>query len=202
MRSLLFTARWAKDAPLFARWEEERDSFLLRSVFTTPFQAAQGARIEGTYELGDGLGGDFSFGRFTGHARALRTVGVRHTVLGRVLAGFTIGDPPAQRRFAIGGLGTVRGYALKEFPGENMLVATGEWTIATRPRWPSLVAFYDGGQAWTSGADGEGWKSAAGAGLEIRFLSRAFARVDLAFPFSPSEGQDKARVYGLVQLPF
>ena len=202
MRSLLFTARWSKDGPLFARWEDERESFLLRSVFTTPFQAAQGARVEGTYELGDGLGGDFSFGRFTGHARAARAIGVRHALLGRVLAGLTNGDPPPQRRFAIGGLGTVRGYALKEFAGENMLVVTGEWKTATRPRWPSLVAFYDGGQAWTSDVTGAGWKSAAGVGLDIHILERGFARVDLAFPFSPSPGQESARVYGLIQLPF
>jgi hypothetical protein len=202
MRSLLFTARWSKDAALFARWEDERESYLVRSVFATPFQAAQGARLEGTYELADGLGGDFSFGRFTGHARARRPLGARHAVLGRVLAGFTHGDPPRQHRFALGGLGTLRGYALKEFPGENMLVTTAEWTMATRPRWPSLVAFYDGGRAWTSGVSGAGWKSAAGVGLDIRFLNRAFARVDVAFPFSPGEGRDAARVYGLVQMPF
>ncbi len=203
MRSLLFTARWSRAAPLFGRWEDERESFLLRSTFGTPFVHAQGARLEGTYEVAsDALGGDFEFQRFTGQARASRAVGARHTVLARVLAGFTGGDPPPQRRFAIGGLGTLRGYALKEFRGENALVATGEWTIATRPRWPSILFFYDGGSAWTSGFDGAGWKSAAGAGLHLRFLTRGYARIDVAFPFQPSEGQETARVYGMLQLPF
>jgi hypothetical protein len=203
MRSLLLTARWAREAALFGRWVDERESFLLRSVFGTPFVAAQGVRVEGTYEVAaDALGGDFSFRRFTGQARAGRAIGARHTAVGRILAGFTGGTPPPQRRFALGGLGTLRGYALKEFRGENALVATAEWTIATRPRLPSVVFFYDGGAAWTGGSDGAGWKSGAGAGLEWRFLTRGRARVDVAFPFQPSAGQERARVYGLLQLPF
>ena len=203
MRSLLFTARWSRAAPLFGRWEEERESFLLRSTFGTPFVHPQGARVEGTYEVAaDGLGGDFAFHYFTGQARASRAIGTRHTAVGRLLAGFTSGDPPPQRRFAVGGLGTLRGYALKEFAGEHAVVATGEWLIATRPRWPSLVFFYDGGTAWTSGLDGPGWKSDAGAGLEWRFMTRGNARVDVAFPFQPSAGQEKVRVYGMLRLPF
>jgi outer membrane translocation and assembly module TamA len=203
MRTLLFTARWSEDAPLFARWIDEQDSFLLRTVYGTPFQYVQGARVEGTYELAtDALGGDFSFGRFTGQVRAARMVGARHHVLGRVLGGFTNGDPPLQRRFALGGLGTVRGYSYKQFPGEQMVVATGEWMAATRGRWPSVVAFVDGGRAWTSGVDGAGWKSSAGVGLDFRPLSRGYARIDVAFPFQKSPGQDGARVYGMIQLPF
>jgi hypothetical protein len=203
MRSLLVTARWSRDAPLFGRWDGERESFLLRSVFGTPFLAAQGARVEATWEVAaDALGGDFEFQRFVGHARASRAIGARSVALARVLAGFTGGTPPPQRRFALGGLGTLRGYALKEFQGENMVVATGEWTVDTRPRLPAVVVFYDGGTAWAEGVDGPGWKSAAGAGLEWRFLTRGKARVDVAFPFQPSEGQERARVYGLLQLPF
>ena len=133
---------------------------------------------------------------------AARAVGTRHNILGRVLGGFTNGDPPLQRRFALGGVGTVRGYSYKQFPGEQMVVATGEWMMATRPRWPSVVAFADGGKAWTSGVAGAGWKSSAGIGLDFRPLRRGYARVDLAFPFQPSPGQDWARVYGMIQLPF
>jgi len=106
------------------------------------------------------------------------------------------------RRFALGGLGTVRGYSYKQFPGEQMVVATGEWMTATRGRWPSVVAFVDGGRAWTSGVDGAGWKSSAGVGLDFRPLRRGYARIDVAFPFQKSPGQDWARVYGMVQLPF
>ncbi len=51
MRSLLFTARWAHDAPLFSNWDYEQDSFLLRTVYGTPFEHPQGARVEATYEV-------------------------------------------------------------------------------------------------------------------------------------------------------
>ena len=135
MRSLLFTARWAHRAPLFPSWNLERDSFLLRTPFGTPYEDAQGARVEATYEIATtGLGGDFAFQRLTSQARASRPVGARQTVTGRVLLGLTRGDPPLQRRFALGGLGTLRGYARKEFPGDNALIATAEWRIETRPR--------------------------------------------------------------------
>ena len=203
MRSLLFTGRWARDAALFGRWEDERESFLLRTFVGTPFVAAQGARVEATYEVAaDALGGDFSFQRFVGQARASRAIGARSVAVGRVLGGFTGGTPPPQRRFAIGGLGTVRGYALKEFPGRNMVLATAELRVGTRPRRPAAIFFYDGGTAWSEGVDGAGWKSAAGAGLEWRFLTRGKARVDVAFPFQPSAGQENVRVYGMLQLPF
>ncbi len=203
MRSLLFTARWAHRAPLFPAWESERESFLVRTPYGTPFEHAQGERVEATYEVAaDGLGSDFSFQRLTGQARASRRVGTRSTVTGRLLAGLTRGAPPLQRRFALGGLGTLRGYALKEFAGEQAVLATAEWMMRTKPRLPALVLFYDGGAAWTKDIEGAGWKSDAGAGLEWRIASRGWVRVDLAIPFQPSPGADRARVYALVRLPF
>jgi len=203
MRSVLVTARWAHQAPLFPSWGLERESFLLRTPYGTPFEHGQGERIEATYEVSsDGLGSDFSFQRLTGQARASRAVGARHTVMGRVLTGITRGTPPPQRTLPLGGLGTLRGYALKEFAGENALLATAEWMMQTRPRFPALVLFYDGGAAWTQDRDGAGFKSDAGAGLEWRILNRGWARVDLAVPFQPSPGADRARVYGMIRLPF
>jgi Omp85 superfamily domain len=203
MRSLLFTARWAQHEALFPKWEYEQDSFLLRTTYGTPFEHAQGARVEGTYEIADEeLGSDFSFHRFTGQARASRSVGTRHTVTGRLLAGLTRGAPPLQRRFALGGLGTLRGYALKEFAGEQAALASVEWMVATRPRFPALVLFYDGGVAWTEGTSGAGWKSDAGAGLQWSILGRGQVRLDLAVPFQPAPGNDRARFYANLRLPF
>jgi hemolysin activation/secretion protein len=159
----------------------------------------------------DGLGSDFSFQRLTGQARASRSIGTRHLLMGRVLAGLTRGTPPPQRVLALGGLGTLRGYALKEFVGEQALLGTVEWTIETRPRYPMLVLFADGGSAWggddigTGAGNGRrdrGFKADAGVGLEYRIFNRGWARVDLAVPFQPSPGADRARVYGVVRLPF
>ena len=82
------------------------------------------------------------------------------------------------------------------------MLATVEWMVATRPRFPALVLFYDGGAAWTEGVDGAGWKSDAGAGLQWSFLGRGQARVDVAVPFQPAPGNDRVRVYGNLRLPF
>jgi len=216
MRSLLFTGRWVRHDALFPSFDLERESFLLSSPYGTPFEHAQGARVEATYEVSsDGLGSDFSFQRLTGQARASRSVGTRHVLMGRVLTGLTRGTPPPQRVLALGGLGTLRGYALKEFVGEQALLGTVEWTIETRPRYPALVLFADGGSAWGGGGGGaagggtgpggradRGFKADAGVGLEYRIFNRGWARVDLAVPFQPSPGADRARVYGMVRLPF
>ena len=121
---------------------------------------------------------------------------------GRLLAGLTTGAPPLQKRFALGGLGTLRGYALKEFAGEQSVLATAEWMMATRPRFPAIVFFYDGGAAWTEGIDGAGWRGDAGAGLQWSFLGRGQVRVDLAVPFQPAPGADRARFYANLRLPF
>ena len=60
----------------------------------------------------------------------------------------------------------------------------------------------DAAQSWTKDIEGAGWKSDAGAGLEWRIASRGWVRVDLAIPFQPSPGADRARVYATVRLPF
>ena len=203
MRSLLFTGRWAQHDALFPAWQLERDSFLLRSPYGTPFEHAQGARVEATYEVSsDALGSDFSFQRLTGQARASRSFGLRHMVTGRVLTALTGGTPPPQRLLALGGLGTLRGYGLKEFVGEQAVVGTVEWEMETRPRYPALVFFADGGSAWGGAGAGSGFKADAGVGLEFRILNRGWARVDVAVPFQPSPGADRARVYGMIRLPF
>jgi hypothetical protein len=204
MRSLLFTARFSHGDALFPSAALERESFLLRTPYGTPFEHGQGARMEATYEVSsDGLGSDFSFQRLTAQARASRAVGTRHVLLGRVLTGLTRGAPPPQRTVALGGLGTLRGYALREFTGEQAVLATAEWTMQTRPRLPVVVWFADGGQAWGGSLSNDaGFKADAGVGLEYRIFNRGSARVDLAVPFQPSPGADRARVYGMIRLPF
>src|SRR5688572_14953129 len=41
MRSLMFTGRWSRLAPLFPDWQLERDSFLVRTPYGTPFEHGQ-----------------------------------------------------------------------------------------------------------------------------------------------------------------
>ena len=200
MRSLIVTARLAGQGELFAGWKEERETFLVRNPYGSRFERAQRFRVEGTFETT--VGGDFSFRRLIGHARGLLDLGSRTSVTARLLAGATGGTPPPQRRFALGGAGTLRGFALKELAGDNMILGTVEWSYSPPSRFPGLIAFYDGGSTWTRGEKGRGWHDDVGVGLEWPGGGRAYVRVDVAFPLRRTPGTDAVRVHGALRLPF
>jgi hypothetical protein len=205
MRSLLLTARFAAAGALYGTDARERRSFLVADPYGEAVDRAQRVRADVSVEWADrALGGAFDFTRVIAHVRAARPVGARSVVNARALLGLTGGAPPPQRRFALGGAGTLRGYALKEFAGRHAALVTAEWMFEPGlRRAPALLAFYDGGAAWSPDADGAGWKSDLGVGLEWPAGgSRARRRVDLAFPLQPTEGRDTARVHALLRVPF
>jgi hypothetical protein len=200
MRSVVVTARLAGADELFHGWKEERETFLVRDPYGSRYERAQRFRVEGTFETT--VGGDYSFRRAIGHARGTRNLGTRHNVSARLLLGVTGGTPPLQRRFALGGAGTLRGYAVKEFAGENMVLGTVEWTYSPPSRFPAIVAFYDGGAAFSRGPRDSGWRDDVGIGFEWPGGGRAYVRVDVAMPLQRSPGTDRARVHGSLRLPF
>ena len=203
MRSLIGTLRWAFSGPLFASRAKERDSFLMRSLYGTSFNIEQGVRAEAALEVAsaDGFGGDFTFRRFIADVQGRLEPAPPLALSGRVLLGLTGGDPPRQKLFALGGLGTLRGYPLKVFPGENIGLLNVESGLhAPPPLLPELVLFYDGGVAWTSGQVGEGWKSDVGVGLRWPGAMSFWVRVDFAFPLDkPNEGM---RTTARLHIPF
>lgn len=203
MRSLLFTGRWSWDAGLSPSWAAERDSFLLRSLQGDLFQRDQGVRAEGTLEIADAdaLGGDFTFKRFVGQVRGARRLGAHQTLFGRMLIGRSGGDLPPQRRFALGGEGSLRGRATKAYPGEQVALVTVEHAYEPL-RWPAVIAFYDGGRT-SSDAGSAGWKSDVGVGLAWPPGGRRLGRIDVAFPLGGrAPGDSGARVTGHILLPF
>jgi hypothetical protein len=200
MRSVVVTTRFAGQGELFAGWKEERETFLVRNPYGGRYESAQRFRVDGTFETT--VGGDFSFRRAIGHARGTHDLGARHSVSARALVGVTGGTPPLQRRFALGGAGTLRGYSLKEFAGENIVLGTEEWTYSPPSRFPGLVAFYDGGAAFSRGVKDAGWHDDVGIGLAWPGGGRAYLRVDVALPLRRSPGADRARVHGTLRLPF
>ncbi len=205
VRSVLVTARWSARGALYPDETAERESFLVRTPYGDRFRADQGVRVDATWELaGHGLGGASDFQRFIAHARTTRSLGARSSVNARALLGLTGGEPPPERRFALGGQGTLRGYAAKEFRGDRMALTTLEWTYQPPPRWPGLVAFYDGGVAWTSGLTGARWRDDVGIGLAWPGGGRArgWVRVDLGYALRPEPGRTRTRVHALVRLPF
>jgi surface antigen Omp85-like protein len=198
LRSLVLTGRWAAREALYADSASERDSYLVRNPFGGPYEGTQGARLDTTLEVASG---DASFQRGIVHLRGSRELSPRVALDMRGLAGFTSGDPPLQRRFALGGAGTLRGYAYKEFPGDHLALGTVEITYRSLSRYPTVRAFYDGGVAW-GGEPGSGYRDDAGVGLEWPGGGRGYLRADLAFALRPSPGQDRARLHALVRVPF
>src|SRR5207245_1634309 len=149
-----------------------------------------------------GLGGDFSFRRFIGQARAAHVFSPRRALLLRGLVGAGRGDLPPQRMFFLGGSGTLRGYALKQFAGDRAVLGTAEyWLYPTSP-WPGLVFFYDGGTAWTRGAPRPGWKSDVGLGVDWPGGGAGFFRLDVGFPLARGGSRRRARVYAQLRFPF
>lgn len=203
MRSLIGTLRWASSGPLFASRGKERDSFLMRSLYGTSFNIQQGFRAEAALEVAsaDGFGGDFTFRRFIADVQGRLEPAPQVALSGRVILGLTGGDPPRQKLFALGGLGTLRGYPLKVFPGENIGLVTLEGGLHTpRPLLPELVLFYDGGVAWTPSQAGEGWKNDMGVGLRWPGAMSFWLRVDFAFPLDqPNDGM---RTTARLHIPF
>jgi hypothetical protein len=198
----LFTARWAAGGPLYASPVAERDSFLVRDPYGDRLHRDQAVRADATFELGGSTeAGGASYRRFIGHLRGRRDLTAKIAVDARLLLGLGR-DLPPQRRFALGGVGTLRGYSLKSFAGEDIVLGTVEGRIRPAWRWPDLIAFYDGGAAWTSGASGAGWRDDVGVGLEWPGGGEGHLRVDGAFALRPLPGQDRARVYATIVLPF
>jgi hypothetical protein len=203
-RSLLFTARWAWREPLFTDWPGERASFLVRDPYGTPFQRAQVLRAEGTLETADrgALGGTFTFRRFTGHVRGAARLSLRNWVMGRLTLGLGSEGLPPQRRFALGGQGTLRGRPRDDVEGERMALASAEWQFEPNRPLPALILFYDGGTAWDRGRPRPAWRHDAGLGLAWPPGETRFVRVDAGLPLNAVAGQRTVRVTGLVRLPF
>jgi hypothetical protein len=202
MRSLVATARWSSEE-LFPGREDERESFLLPSLYGSWTAPEDGLRAEASFEIASpDLGGDFDFRRLIAHVRGRRIVSSRFALAGRALLGVTGGAPPAQRRFALGGLGTLRGRHFKEYAGEDMLLTTAEWSYRSALPWPSPVLFYDGGKVWGGSASDTGWKSDLGLGLEWRLTGRVGVRLDGAVPIHPAEGRDAFRLTLRLGVPF
>ncbi len=91
----------------------------------------RGAAFRLEAEIGEGLGGDFSFNRYTADVRAYAPFGGAGLNV-RLRGGLTTGDAPLQKTFTLGGVGSMRAYPQNVFAGARMLLANVE------------LAFYEG----------------------------------------------------------
>jgi outer membrane protein assembly factor BamA len=87
--------------------------------------------------------------------RAYVPLSPRQSVVGRLLLGWSGGTLPIERRFAVGGIGTVHGYRFKEAVGEQMALINAEYRLdlshaqADGDSRFRLFAFFDAGRTTT-----------------------------------------------------
>jgi len=129
-------------------------SHLLDDLYRANRRQAYGWRVDWTSEIaGHGLGGDYEFDRHILNGRAYVPLSPRQLLSGRAVLGFSGGDLPPERTFAIGGIGTIHGYRFKETAGDGMALFNAQYRLdlgeGGRPERESgfsLFAFYDAGR--------------------------------------------------------
>jgi outer membrane protein insertion porin family len=125
-----------------------------------------GTRTSVTTEFA-GLGGDFSFKKYTAENRKYFRVGKKQVFAFRLTGGLAHGKISNANRFAIGGIDTVRGYRDDEFKGNKMLAATAEYRFPMVDKIEGVV-FSDVGNAWSgAGHNFKDFKSSVGVGIRL-----------------------------------
>ena len=171
------------------------------SLYGSRTRQHPGLRVDWTSEIaGRALKGDRRFDRHILHARGHLPLSQWTTLSLRGLFGFSNGTLPAERVFAIGGIGSVHGYAFKEASGTGMALINAEYRVhlspAVRDRErdrASLFVFYDTGRV-TGEAASKRWLRGVGFGvgagglrLELGFRANDIPRSrQILLRFSPT----------------
>jgi Omp85 superfamily domain len=201
-RSFIATLRYSSSGALFDRRGTQRHSYLQRSLYGLYHNPPRRFRGEVTAEWApDSIGGDLSYRRVLANLRYHQGISERHTFDVRLLAGVAGGDTPRQKRLALGGDGTLRGYDFKAFQGDSMGLLTVEYGFIPHALVPKLIAFYDGGKMWRNSPD-ENLKSDVGLGLRWPPESAGlFGRVDFSRAIFDSN-ETRIRTTFRFQIPF
>lgn len=96
-----------------------------------------------------GLGGDFSFNKYTAEMRHYWKVGKSQVVAARGVMGYGSGHIPYMQQFTAGGIDTLRGYRDDQFRGNRLFSATVEYRFPIAKRVQAAF-FADFGNAWQS----------------------------------------------------
>lgn len=141
------------------------------SLYGYRARQSPGLRIDWTSEIaGRGLGGDARFDRHIVNARGHLPLSRRAQLSMRGLFGFSNGQLPVERVFALGGIGSVHGYGFKEAVGTGMVLVNTElrFDLGRRrddERDPfNVFTFYDAGRV-TGPTAPRNWLNGVGAGF-------------------------------------
>jgi Omp85 superfamily domain len=104
-------------------------------------------RLDWTSEVSTpgALRSDFDFGRHIVTGRGRLQVSPHQEVAARLIGGWSGGSLPPQRRFAIGGIGSVHGYAFKEAVGDTLALINLEYALGWTNNF-QVLGFFDAGR--------------------------------------------------------
>jgi hypothetical protein len=153
-------------------------------LFGFGLRQAPGLRIDWSSEVaGHGLGGDARFDRHIMNARGYLAFSDRQLLSARTLLGFSGGTLPLERRFALGGIGSVHGYAFEEEQGTGMALFNAEYRVRLFGHrygdndGVAVIAFYDLGRVTGALDDSpRSWLQGTGVGVGLWGL-----RIDFGF---------------------
>ena len=153
---------------------------LMEDLFRGETRRGFGWRFDWTGEIaGHGLGGDREYQRYIFNTRAYVPLAPRQSLSARLLLGDSDGPLPVERRFALGGIGTVHGYRFKEAVGERIALINLEYRLdfssdaGTGSPYNGIGAlvFYDAGRIGRPLMDSTtSWLNGIGVGLQIAFI--------------------------------
>lgn len=173
------------------RYLQHLSDDLFRSVRRT----SAGLRVDWSSEIaGRGLGGDYEFTRHILNARTVLPIGSHQTIAARTVIGWSDGNLPLERRFAIGGLGSVRGHSFKASAGTRMALVNAEYALdleghrADRPGVLSLLVMFDAGRVTKPFYGSDEWMKGLGCGVQTGPLRFEWA-------FDTEEGPKSGRFY-------
>lgn len=169
--------------------------------------AAEGGRVAGLRslprgiafrteaEIGQGLGGAYSFNRYVGDLRLYIPLSPFTSLSLRARGGYATDGTPLQKQFTLGGIGTVRGYPQNSFFGTRTLLGNAELAIGEVSLLDDLLddvqvfGLFDAG--WTNGYAGTNTfrldDVIPAAGFGVGFNDRE-VRLELAWPLKDIGG--------------
>ena len=109
---------------------------------------SEGARYSLSGEFA-GLGGDFSFNKYTTEGRRYWKVGKSQVVALRATYGYGTGHIPEMQKYMAGGIDTLRGYRDDQFKGNRLFTTAAEYRFPVAKRVMAAL-FTDIGNAWES----------------------------------------------------
>lgn len=142
-------------------------------------------RVDWTSEISapDAFGSHFDFRRHivTGRARVL--VSEHQSFGARAIRGWSGGDLPPQRLFAIGGIGSVHGYEFKAATGDTLSLLNLEYEVGWHGGL-TAVGFFDAGRVGAPNGASSRWLKGIGYGIGLGSMRIDFGYRTDAIPGS------------------